>query len=56
VHLAAGERKTISFVVSESELAFWDTGSKSWKTEKGVYDAMIGSSSNDIKLSAKFTM
>jgi beta-glucosidase len=56
VHLAPGERKTVAFVVSERELAFWDTGSKSWKTEKGVYDAMIGSASNDIQLTAKFKM
>jgi beta-glucosidase len=56
VRLAPGERKKVSFIVKEKDLAFWDTGSKRWKTEKGNFSVLIGSSSNDIKLTAGFKL
>jgi beta-glucosidase len=56
VHLAPGARKTVAFVVKEKDLAFWDTSSKSWKTEKGNFTVLIGSSSNDIMLTARFKL
>jgi beta-glucosidase len=56
VLLAPGERKTVSFVVKEKDLAFWDTVSKRWKAEKGTFEVLIGSSSNDIRLTGKFSL
>ena len=48
-----GAKKTIRFTLSMSQTAFIDE-QKKWKVEAGDFDVMIGSSSNDIKLTDRF--
>ncbi len=44
-----GQRRTVSFEVKASELAFWDVTRNKWVVESAVQDIMVGSSSADIK-------
>ena len=53
ISLSAGEKQTVSFVVKEDDLKFYDEG---WKTEPGSFTLYIGSSSADIRGKAKFTL
>jgi beta-glucosidase len=47
IHLAAGETRTVSFTLSERELATWDLQLKR-TVRPGRVDLMIGRSSSDI--------
>ncbi|MGC9667874.1 glycoside hydrolase family 3 C-terminal domain-containing protein [Planosporangium sp. 12N6] len=49
VHLAPGQRKTVTIEVKASDLAFWDVTRSRFVVESGGYDLMVGSSSADIR-------
>lgn len=49
VFLSAGEKKRVSFVVSQDDLAILDRNMK-WTQEPGDFDFMLGSSSEDTRL------
>lgn len=53
VTLYPGERKTVSFTVRMSQLAFRDRHGQ-WKTEEGDMEILIGSASDDIRLTGTF--
>lgn len=53
VILEPGERKTVSFTVRMSQLAFWDRYGQ-WKTEEGDMEVLIGGASDDIRLKGIF--
>ena len=53
ISLSAGEKQTVSFVIKEDDLKFYDEG---WKTEPGSFTLYVGSSSVDIRGKAKFTL
>ena len=42
--------KTVEFEIELDELAWYDPGSKTWKTEKMVYEMFVGPSSDESKL------
>lgn len=48
VHVRAGERRTVRFVLDPSQLAFLDNGMH-WKIEKGAFEFRIGSSLEDVR-------
>ena len=50
VHLAPGETKTVQLPLKASQLAYWDTNSKSFRVEKETVRLMIGASAADIRL------
>ncbi|KAK9481563.1 glycoside hydrolase superfamily [Lipomyces starkeyi] len=55
VAVAAGESKTVEIVLEiKRATSFWDERENSWISEKDIYDVLVGASSADIKLSAKF--
>lgn len=54
ITLKPGETKTVSFSVPSEQLAFWDMGKKAWIVEPGVFDVMVGSSSEEIRLKGQF--
>lgn len=56
IELAPGEGKTIDFVLSERDFAFWDVDSQSWKAEKGAYTISVGSASDNIRESIRFNL
>lgn len=53
VYLRPGEAKKITFILYPEQLAFYDEFMR-FIVEKGVFEVMIGSSSEDIKLSGTF--
>ena len=49
VSLKAGEEKTVTFSITESDLQYFDETLHCWKSEPGTFKAYVGSSSRDIK-------
>ena len=54
--LSPGKSQTISFTITASDLASFDTKSSSWLAEAGRYTVKIGASSNNIKQLATFDL
>jgi beta-glucosidase len=54
VALQPGETKTVSLTIDREALAYWDDAQKSWVAEAGEFEALIGSSSQDIRAHAPF--
>ena len=52
VSLAPGEKKTVEFTLSPSQMAFLDRN-MNWKIEKGKLEILVGSASNDICLNGE---
>ena len=53
IELQSGETKTVTFVLSKSDLALWDRNMR-FVVEPGTFRVMIGSSSEDIRLKGEF--
>jgi beta-glucosidase len=54
ISLQPGETKTVSFSLPSEQLAYWDSDQEMWVVKPGVVDAMVGSSSDDIRQKAQF--
>jgi beta-glucosidase len=54
ISLKPGETKTITFIVPGEKLSFYDENSHKFIVEPGVFEVMVGSSSEDIRLTGKF--
>jgi beta-glucosidase len=52
VALEPGETKTVRFVLDPRDFAFWKDG---WVTEAGGFELLCGSSSRDIRATARVT-
>lgn len=55
VHLKPGESKTVDFYLPDERLAIWD-GQMHFVVEPGTFRVMIGSSSEDIRLTGELTV
>ncbi|NPA37288.1 MAG: glycosyl hydrolase [Chlorobi bacterium] len=55
VFLKKGETKTLSFELSNDAFSYWNPLKKSWVTEPGDFDILVGSSSTDINQTATVT-
>ena len=53
IHLEAGKTKTVSFTLSRDDLALWDR-QLHFVVEPGKFKVMIGSGSEDIRLTGQF--
>jgi beta-glucosidase len=53
IHLAPNEKKIVSFNLTPAELGMYDRDLK-WVVEPGVFEIMLGSSSEDIQLRTTF--
>ena len=56
VALAPGEAGTVAFSLDERALSFYDPHEHAWVAEPGEFEVLVGSSSRDIRLKAKFTL
>ncbi len=56
IELLPGEKKAVTFTLSEKDLAFYDPKEKRWRAEPGAFEALVGSSSRDIKLKGRFEL
>ena len=54
ISLRPGEKRTLAFNVPAERLAFYDEGRKAFSVEPGVFEAMAGSSSEDIRGTVRF--
>ena len=54
--LQPGKSQTISFTLTASDLASFDTKLTAWVADAGKYTVKIGASSNDIKQTANFNL
>ncbi|WP_343670490.1 beta-glucosidase BglX [Chitinophaga sp.] len=55
IMLRKGETKTITFVIDNSKLCFYDRKLE-YKSEDGEFDIMIGAASDDIRLHSEFEL
>ncbi len=53
VTLAAGETKTVTLEIPVSELRYWNEAKNDWSLEDGEIELLLGSASDDIRLSTK---
>ena len=56
VALEPGETKTVSVTLDSRAFAYWDPRHKSWISESGKFDILVGSSSADIRLTTCVTL
>jgi beta-glucosidase len=56
VALEPGEAGTVAFTLDERALSFYDPHKKAWVAEPGEFEVLVGSSSRDIRVKAKFTL
>jgi beta-glucosidase len=56
VALAPGETATVSLTLDRTSLAYWDNKEHAWVAEAGEFEALVGSSSQDIHASEMFSL
>ena len=56
VFLKAGEEQTVTFTIDRTALSFYDDAKGAWIAEPGEFEALIGSSSANVKAKVKFTL
>ncbi|HEY2389780.1 MAG TPA: glycoside hydrolase family 3 C-terminal domain-containing protein [Candidatus Angelobacter sp.] len=54
ITLAPGETKMVRFTLDRAAMAFYSVAKKSWVTEPGSFDVLVGSSSRDIRAKGSF--
>ena len=52
VHLAPGEKKSVTILFDDKAFRYWNTETSRWETEPGRYEIMVGASVADIRLRA----
>ena len=56
VWLKAGEKKTVTFEINAEDLSYFDAEKHAWVAEPGEFQALLGSSSEDIKSVVPFML
>ena len=56
VQLAPGETTTVTLRLDREALAYWDDARHAWVAEAGEFEALLGSSSRDIRARATFRL
>jgi beta-glucosidase len=56
VALAPGQTATVTLTLDKTALAYWDDAKHAWVAEAGDFEALIGSSSQDIQARAGFRL
>jgi beta-glucosidase len=54
VFLQPGESRTLTLLLRQRDLAFWDVNSSDWRVESGEFKVLVGASSADIRAAAHF--
>lgn len=55
VALAPGEAKQVNMSLDRNATSYWSETHDAWVSQKGEYEIFIGTSSNQIMLTARFT-
>ena len=53
IHLAKGQKQTVTFPLAIGDWAYWDVKTHSAVVEPGAFDVMVGASSADIRLKSQ---
>lgn len=56
VQLNPGESKTVTLTIDREALAYYDSVAREWVAEAGTFEVLVGSSSQDIRSTATFTL
>ncbi|MBN2520074.1 MAG: glycoside hydrolase family 3 C-terminal domain-containing protein, partial [Bacteroidales bacterium] len=56
VDLLPGEAKKVILYLDKNDFSYWNPDMKNWFAERGVFNILIGSSLNEIKLSAEIIL
>ena len=56
VYLQPGENKEVSITINKEALSFYDESSSSWKAEAGKFEALVGNTSDNLKLKKVFEL
>ena len=56
VWLNPGESKKVSFTIDASALSYYDMSKSAWYAEPGEFQALLGSTSSDIRATVPFTL
>ena len=56
VYLQPGENRDVSITVNKEALSFYDESSASWKAEAGKFEALVGNTSDNLKLKKVFEL
>jgi beta-glucosidase len=56
VDLAAGERRRVELVLDRSALAHYSVETRAFRVEPGEFEVLVGASSRDIRLRARFVV
>jgi beta-glucosidase len=56
VKLQPGETKTVTVPLNTRSFAYYDVNGKQWRAEKGTYEVLVGSSSEQIELNGKIDL
>jgi beta-glucosidase len=54
ITLKPGEQRALTFTLPAEKLAFWDEATHTFLTEPGTFEVLVGRSSQDIRLRARF--
>ncbi len=54
IELEPGETKTVTLALDQEALSYYDPAVKGWVAEGGEFEVLVGSSSRDIRLTARF--
>jgi len=55
IFLTSGASQTVTFTVSQKEMSIWNVVNQEWTVPSGDFDAYIGASKKDIRLTGAFT-
>jgi beta-glucosidase len=56
VQLAPGECKTLTLTIGREALVYYDDLARTWVAEAGVFEVLVGASSQDIRATASFVL
>ncbi len=56
VSLSKGEERVVQFTLDERALSFYDPYQRKWVVEPGEFELLVGSSSRDVRATARFTL
>jgi beta-glucosidase len=56
ISLKSGESKTVKFILNEDAFSYYDDKQNKWVLEPGLFELLIGSASDDIRLTEKLSL
>ena len=54
--LAPGQKADVSFTIDKEALSFFDAEKHTWVVEKGVFQALVAASAQDIRGTVEFEL